>query len=209
VAFVSTRSEAPGIYQKLASGEAQEQLLLPSNEHDRLPMPSDWGANGILFEKDSDLWIRPLSGNPMPYAVIREPGRQIDGKFSPDARWIAYASRETGRWEVRVQSSSNPGVKFRISEIGGSLPRWRSDGKELFYLSADGNLMAVPIYDSVKLRRGTPTPLFQTKLNELRPGLQRYNVLPGGQRFLVATADESSEPASLVVVKNWAAELEQ
>jgi dipeptidyl aminopeptidase/acylaminoacyl peptidase len=197
------------MYLKGAGGERPEELLLQSktpgwDEH----WPTDWSSKGIVFVSgnrgESDIWILPLDGDRTPYPVVRERGDEVAAKVSPDAKWIAYTHREPGSPPaVYVRSLAPTGAKWKVSIAGGDLPRWRADGKELFYVAADGNVMAVPIEpDATTL--GTPVPkiLFQT--GRQGPGGGRvFDVSPDGQRFLLRLADDQPNTASIVVVTNW------
>jgi Tol biopolymer transport system component len=216
VVFASRRQGASGLYQKSAGGEQREELLLRSQsdvwiEH----WPVDWSSRGIVYESgrdrsDLDLWILPVDGDRKPYPVVREPGSQQDAKISRDGRWLAYTHDEPPhRPEVFVQSLLKAGTKWRISTAGGRWPQWRSDGKELFYLAADGNLIAVPIEaDAVTLRPGVPETLFRTGLS-IVGGTGYFAVSPDGQRFLIRTAEDPDEVASIIVLANWPAVLKR
>jgi Tol biopolymer transport system component len=213
--FASRRREAPGLYQKLVRGQQPEELLLRSQSHERDEYwPSDWSPKGIVYESGSDpedveLWMLPLDGARKPYPLVSESGNHHGARVSPDGRWLAYQTMfPTGSPDVVVQSLTTPGAKWRISTGGASSPRWRGDGKELFYLANDGRLIAVPIEgDSVSgLRLGTAQTLFQTAVTELSGGGSSLNVSPDGQRFLISAAD-SRRTASIVVVSNWPAML--
>jgi WD40-like Beta Propeller Repeat len=133
-----------------------------------------------------------------------------DARFSPDGRWLAYSSSESGRAELFVESLSVSGAKWRISSAGRSLPRWRRDVKELFYLAANGTLMAVPInVDHGTLLPGIPQPLLATTLNAMPRPLRSFNVTPDGRRFLIATSEPPTGSASAVIISNWLATLKQ
>jgi eukaryotic-like serine/threonine-protein kinase len=210
--FASGRKEGAGIYQKPAGGDEPEKLLLRSErrEEDAIPRPSDWSSKGIVYEqitpetRDMDLWILPRTGDRKPYPLVREPGIQSDAKFSPDAEWIAYTSDESGRPEIFVQRVSKPGVKWRISIAGGSMPRWRRDGRELFYIATDGMMMTVPVaVDGTKFQPGVPQSLFQTGLSLQSPPVRAFNVTPDGQRFLISVSEDPDITPSIVVVSNW------
>jgi Tol biopolymer transport system component len=211
VVFASQRREGPGMYLKGAGGEQPEKLLLPSktpgwDEH----WPTDWSSKGIVFasgkRRDTDIWILPLDGDRTAYPVVREPGEDSGAEVSPDARWLAYTHRDTA-WSppaVFVRSLSATAVKFRVSIGGGQSPRWRADGKELFYLAADGNLMAVPIEpDATTLVHDVPKILFQTGHIKGAAGARIFGVSPGGQRFLFRLKNDQPATASIVVVTNW------
>ena len=110
--------------------------------------PWDWSSKGIVYDtggQAADLWFLPLAGDGKPYALVEDPSQQGAGRFSPDERWFAYQSNEFGRFEIFVKSFPPAAAKWQVSTEGGSQPRWRRDGKELFYLAADGRLMTVPI----------------------------------------------------------------
>jgi eukaryotic-like serine/threonine-protein kinase len=170
VAFNAFRDGGFGIYQKAANGAGKEQVLVGPT-HD-LKFPNHWSRDGrfLLYthqdaKTNTDLWILPLrgdgvpSGEPMPFANTEFSEGQ--GQFSPDTRWIAYASHESGRVEVYVQPFPTPpggGSKTQVSRDGGNQPRWRGDGKELFYLSPGGKLMAVDVTEGPIFKAGSCAP---------------------------------------------------
>jgi dipeptidyl aminopeptidase/acylaminoacyl peptidase len=172
----------------------------------------DWSPDGklILYKQfdpitgATDLWVVPTEGDRMPMPVAQTPSAERDGQFSPDGKWIAYESDESGAPEIYVQAFPGPGAKVRVSTNGGTQVRWRRDGKELFYIAPDESLMAVPIV-SVGGAPGVRTPmtLFQTHIAPTRSiSRQQYVVAPDGQRFLIATTDEPpASPITLII--NW------
>ncbi len=131
--------------------------------------PSDWSADGryVLytfsgtFPRTSDIWALPLVGDRKPFPVIQTEFTESLGAFSPDGRWIAYTTDETGQPNVYVQPFLRAGGKYRISPNGGRNPHWRADGKELFYLDADGAMTAVPIDATEYLRRDCQRRFFR------------------------------------------------
>lgn len=142
-------------------------------------------------------------------AFSRQESDEQWGRFSPDGKWVAYQSNETGRDEIWVRGFSpgnlKAGGKWLVSVGGGADPRWRADGKELFYLAPDRSLMAVPVKSGKTFERGSPQTLFRTQaLLNAEPS---YAVTPDGQRFLVRTTRDQA--ASATVVLNWMAELKQ
>lgn len=148
-----------------------------------------------------------MSGEPKPFPAVRTDADEQDAQLSPDGRWIAYASNETGRMEVYVQAFPGPGAKTAISTAGGTQPRWRGDAQELFYIAADRSLTSVPIRtspDGRVLEAGAKTPLFPSRTPMAEPfsGIQ-YSVSPDGQRFLVNALIEDSPAPPLGVILNW------
>jgi hypothetical protein len=175
--------------------------------------PTDWSSDGrfILYvinprPPQRDIWALPLDGAQIAFPVVETEFNETNAQFSPDGRWIAYQSNESGRDEIYVQPFRRVGRKVRVSGNGGVQVRWRQDGTELFYLAADNRLMAVPIRldprgENVEV--GTPEPLFLTRLaGTPRNGSARhYMVSRDGQRFLMDTLTELSIP--ITVVLNW------
>jgi serine/threonine protein kinase/dipeptidyl aminopeptidase/acylaminoacyl peptidase len=195
-----------------AAGGKEEQLLDWNNEQ----TADDWSGDGrfLLFEnfdpKSVDLWILPMTGERKPFPFLQTEGNQTHASFSPNGRWIAYVSDESGRAEVYVQGF--PGVasgKFQISTAGGDTPLWRRDGKELFYLATDGNLMAVEVKTETEFESSLPQTLFKTEIRQLGFTTWRSNYCPSadGQRFLVNQVVGSSQP--LRITTNWRADLPQ
>ena len=152
-----------------------------------------------------DIWMFPFDGDRKPYPVIQEPANQSDGQLSPDGQWVAYTNRSQrgSSGDVRVYSLST-GVKRRVSTtLGGAQPRWRADGKELFYRAGDGTLMAVSWkVDATHVQPGIPEPLFQAR------GMN-FGVSSDGRRFLITTVDDPDSVSSLVVLSNWRAALKR
>jgi eukaryotic-like serine/threonine-protein kinase len=131
------------------SGVGQDELLLQS---DAPISPGSWSADGkfLLYHRydpksDVDVWVLPLEGDRKPFPFLQTPFRENEGRFSPDGRWIAYRSNESGRPEVYVQTFPAGGGKWQVSTSGGLLPQWRGDGREVFYTSTDRKLMAVDV----------------------------------------------------------------
>ena len=209
IVFTSDRTGVLNLYEtSVSSGSAQtESLLLETPEHKN---PSDWSADGrfILYSVQSpttgnDLWALPLFGDRRPTPVAHSGASELRGRFSPDGRWVAYDSNESGRSEVYVQSFPDLARPMQISTGGGSSPVWRGDGRELFFRSLDDQLMSVPIASNGRhFEAGPPSPLFP-----LPPGPHReattmwYAASRDGQRFLVNTFVEGASP--ITVLLNW------
>jgi DNA-binding winged helix-turn-helix (wHTH) protein/Tol biopolymer transport system component len=207
LAFYSQGPEAPGIYQKMVTGERLEELLVASKPGEGM-LPSDWIADGLVYDvQDNGIWLQPVARSAAATLVTGERLSVPDARFSPNAQYVAFTIDQSGKSEVIVQNISTH-VTWGISHGGGSQPRWRRDGKELFFLGADGNLMAVPVDSDAKaLRAGVPQPLFQTGLNTMPDALRSFGVTPNGQRFLVSVTEDPGTGSSLVVVSNWQAAL--
>jgi hypothetical protein len=123
--------------------------------------------------------------------------------FSPDGKWVAYRSNETGHDEVFVQNFPWTGAKYQVSLTGGDEPRWRRDGRELFFLAPDGRLMSVEVEQNPALRFGPPKPLFQTRLMELPGPSRRYGVTADGQRFLMSAPAKTGGLSPIVITTDW------
>jgi serine/threonine protein kinase len=205
IAFVAARNGQRVLARKAANGAGAEEILLTLPASTVL---SDWSRDGrflIYFSTNAkgieDIWSLPLSGDrkPVPYQVSAF--STVEPKLSPDGRWLAYQSSESGRPEVYVQSFPTPAGKFQISTAGAYSPRWSRDGKEIFYLSIDRKMMAVDVKAGAAFEPGTPKALFQTRALRFSP----YDVSPNGRRFLIASYPEESAGAPLTVVLNWMA----
>jgi len=211
------------LYRKDVGTSANEELLYKSGATVGL-RPFGWSPDGnhLLYSVNDpktryDLWVLPNpAGNsaerkPAPY--LQTPFDETQGQFSPDGRWIAYTSDASGvgQYQIYVQSFPRGAGEFQISTgAGGTQPRWRRDGKELFYIGADGKLMAVEVKTAPRFEAGVPRPLFDTRM--VYAGLRNvfffYDVAPDGKRFLINTAFNAAEgPAAepITVVLNWRA----
>jgi hypothetical protein len=156
--------------------------------------------------QNTDLWVLPLKGDRTAFAFLSTKFNERKGKFSPDGRWIAYQSNQSGREEIYVRPFPGPGGQWQVSSEGGIWPRWRRDGKELYYIAPDAKLMAVPITNQGDtLDPGTPAPLFQTRIvgGGSDPGLSaEYDVAPNG-RFLINTVPEEAATSPITILQNW------
>jgi Tol biopolymer transport system component len=212
IVFSSNRTGPSILYQKPAGGTGNEEPLLQSGTDN---VPTDWSVDGrfLLYENGhpktgSDLWVLPLWGEAKPFALLQTPFNEQQGQFSPDGQWVAYSSDKAGQREVYVRSFPDSGFELPISTGGGADPRWRRDGKELFYLAEDRKLMSVQIRNTAhRLEASVPRPLFETRVRSVIDQRNHYCVTADGQRFLFATPTAESTVAPLTVVLNWAAEL--
>ncbi len=219
IVFRSHRSGSGDLYQKLASGAGVEEPLLAS---DHTKTAYSWSADGrfLLYsvldlKGDADLWVVPMAGDRTPSVFLKTPFREAYGAFSPDSRWVAYQSNESGRPEVYVRPFFPPGAagtaagaagaQWQVSTAGGAFPAWRPDGKELYYLNPAGVMMAAPITVSgATLEPGAPVVLFPTRIVgggvDGQQGRQ-YDVAPDG-RFLINTELDSAA-APITLIQNW------
>jgi len=224
VAFSSTRvrgGTTNSVFWKDAGNVGNEDLVLDTGANERL---DDWSPDGKLLlidrtEGRDDLWIVPVApeapgGQRTPVPYLTQPGfAEARGQFFPiapsDGRyWIVYTSNESGQNEIYLESYPRGAPKVQISTNGGTEPRWRRDGKELFYISPDQKLMAVAVTIGSELTFATPKELFQTRLSTsgtLAYRMLRYDVTRDGTRFLINTESDSPETSSnpITVLLNW------
>jgi eukaryotic-like serine/threonine-protein kinase len=225
VVFESVRpgqSRGGGLFEKPATGAGDKTAVRDAGEDAR---PQAWSPDGrfllyaILDPKTgADLWGLQVGGDRKPFPVVQTPVDEGAGQFSPDGQWIAYESNETGRLEIYVRPFPAPGGTWKVSTAGGSRPRWRRDGKELFYVASDGRLMAVPIAlaaDPKTLQPGPPVPLFQTRFASgagisFATGMSKpqYAVAPDGRFLMNVPVDEATVPP-ITVALNWDAALKK
>jgi Tol biopolymer transport system component len=211
VLFASPRDGLPpNLFKRDTTSGAEEKRLMRSGIDS---IATDWSHDGRLvvymaneLGTNWNIWAMPLAGDQIPQPVLRTRFNEMDGRVSPDGRWIAYVSDESGNWEVYAQRFLSPGGKWQISSSGGNQPEWSHDGRELFYVAVDQRLMAVPVHVGASLDPGTPKELF--RLHAVADFLgNTYDLAEDDQRFLVNTpvAEEDSQP--LTVVINWTAAL--
>lgn len=220
IAFASNRTGNLDLYVKAASGAGVEEVLVASPQ---VETPTHWSADGrfLLYysidrQGNRDLWVLPLEGKRTPWVFLKSPFDERNGTFSPDGRWVAYASNESGRSEIYVrpfagaaasgESASRVGGQWQVSTDGGTYPRWRADGKELFYLNPAGAMMAAEIaITGATLAPGAPVVLFPTRIygggaDTVGVGRQ-YDVTRDG-RFLINTV-LAEAVAPITLIQNW------
>ena len=196
------------IYSRAANDTTSEQLVLRRSE---LIYPSDISANGqvLLINRSSggplDLWYLSLGEDRTPHPFVETPFSERDGQFSPDGKWVAYQSNDSGREEIYLRPFPGPGDRLPVSVGGGQQVRWAPSGGELFYLAADQQLKSVPLRFSPQgtIVIGEPVALFRVESERALPSRQQYMVASDGQRFLVNARTDGVDPPSLTVILNW------
>jgi eukaryotic-like serine/threonine-protein kinase len=202
------------LYIKSANGDGQETVLL------KLGTPTgwatDWSRDGrfILYQipaamTGQDLWIAPRGDgqkdvDEKPYPYLQGQFDEQNGAFSPDGRWVAYSSNESGVDEVYVQSFPASGGRWQVSTGGGITPRWKGDGSELFYIAADRNLMAVPVRAAgASFEPGTPSRLFTVPPIQGIVNRDEYAISADGTRVLLSVPAGDTAASLVTVVLNW------
>jgi dipeptidyl aminopeptidase/acylaminoacyl peptidase len=198
------------LFEKSFEAQGEEKLLLKSDE---TKIASDWSRDGryIAFasrgkETGWDIWVLPMFGDSKPIPFLKTPFVELNAIFSPDGRFLAYQSNESGRPEIYVQSFPGPGGKWQISTSGGREPHWRADGKELYYRGSDEKVMGVEIQTKDDLVVGVPQPIFQGRF-DMANARNRFLPAADGRRFLVVAPLGRESITPTTVVMNWFADL--
>ena len=210
IAFAANRNGTFGLYEKRADGTSQEDTLFAPKFH---AGPTDWSRDGNLIALlamptgNADIWTYDVHHGQDPHGVVGSDFAEMNGMFSPDGRWLAYPSVETGRPEIYVRAFPGPGGKWQVSTGGGDEAQWRDDGQELFYRGDSGTvMMAVPISTTPTFRAGTAVRLFDATLARGDLARNRYEVTGDGQQFLLNLPLDSNQGDAFNVVLNWAVE---
>jgi eukaryotic-like serine/threonine-protein kinase len=211
IAYTSIRNGQFGFYQKTVNGSGNEEVLL--EEDGTVKYLNDWSPDGksVAFQQApqgiNEIWILPLTGERKPTPFLQFKFSSANSTFSPNGKWLAYCSTESGDQKVYVVPFPGPGGKWQVSPGGGCYPRWRRDGKELFYLSADNKIMAAEVNASgSSFTIGTVNPLFETRVYRSMSG--GFDVTADGQRFIIC--HEPGQPnVAITLVENWDAELKK
>jgi Tol biopolymer transport system component len=211
LAYTATLPNGAGILTaSIDAPDAGDRAAHAVSVDAKIPVQFADDGRTLLYYTFSDrgqnlAWLTLPDGTSSSAAMGRSTGSQMQGRLSPDGRWLAYAGDESGRWEVYVQSFPQPTSRLAISTNGGSEPYWRGDGRELYYVAADRSLMAVDIAPGPRLRVGRPHVLFRPRVvGEPATYRSHYVASPDGQRFLI---DVLRDPAldSVSVLLNWTA----
>lgn len=207
IVFLSSRTTPGDLYEKDTTGGKERVVFSADNRKE----PTDWSPDGrfIVFQhqakagaKKMDLWIYSLDERKA-VPLLGSEFNEVDGRFSPDGKWIAYVSDESKRYEVYVQPFPSSGSKWQISVTGGFQPRWSGDGKELFYLSLDRRMMSVEVQTSPSFQAGNPKPLFEVRIPNISFG--QYDVSSDGERFLMNLPAGDQQMTPITLVTNWSA----
>jgi Tol biopolymer transport system component len=209
VVFSSDRGGANDLYMKTTNGSEAAELVF-SRSGPQVATDSSSDGKWLVVEDNSretgrDLWVVSLDGKIQARPIARTRFHEWGGRLSPDGRWMAFVTDESGTSEVYVMPFSGVGDKKRISTTGGISPRWRRDGKELFYVSPDsGSVMAVAVVPTPTFTLALPVRLFDVQsAGARRPREIGYDVSPDGHAFLFTTPSEQPLPGGIAVVLNW------
>jgi len=218
IVFASARGDRTDLFQKAASGAGEERPLFESDER---KSPTSWSSDGryLLFtslnaKTKGDVWVLPLDGRGKPSPILRTAFNEGHAAFSPDGRWLAYISDESGKNEAYVRrfalspsgESSRDEGRSLVSTNGAETVRWRRDGRELFYERPDGTIMSVVVATSSSFQANPPHALFAT--NGI-VGARYWEPTADGQRFLVGVLGGRTTPTPFTVVLNWTEELKR
>ena len=205
VVFTSARTGIISLFRHASSGTGQDELLVKQNFGASAPDVSRDGRF-LAYSGSGDVWVLPLAGGG-PAAFLQTPFSEGDPAFSPDGRWIAYNSNESGPAQIYVQSFPKGGGKYLISQTGGTEPRWRGDGRELFFLAPDGTMMAAGIDAAKGFQATVPEPLFRTGITSTRDN-HPYVVSKDGARFLIPVLERAAA-TPITVTLNWPAAVQK
>lgn len=216
IAYCSNPNGRINIYRKATAGSVTPELIVDSEEP---KYPDDWSPDGMYLAYESasskskyDLWYVSLSGDRKPVPFLQTQFNETHSRFSPDGKWVAYTSDETGRGEIYLRKFPPSGDgKWQVSTEGGDQAQWRRDGKELTYISADKKLTAVPIQFGDQPDLGVPTALFSTHVipNTLVDNRNQYVATADASRFLFTERVDSTNASPIQIILNWRYSLEQ
>ena len=213
VVWRSNRKGRYDLYQKVSSGAGNDEILLESEENKDA---TSWSSDGAFIvytnttvkgNTQNDIWTLPMSGERKPVPFLQTGANETSAQFSPNGQWVAYVSDESGTNQVYIAPFPNPVGKWQVSRSGGTEPRWRGDGKEIFFLSPENKLMAAAVNASgSNLQIGNAETLFE--IHPANPPGYHYDVTKNGKRFLVDSIKEGNfQPLALII--NWTADLKR
>jgi serine/threonine protein kinase len=212
IVFTSASTGILDLYEKPASGSGEPRPIVPSPGD---KFPTDWTRDGryLIYHTFGpstwDIWVAPTDGG-KPFPMFATKFTEAQGQVSPDGNWIAYASDESGRFEIYVTQFPQKRGRWQISTAGGSQPWWRGDGKELFYLGPEQTLMSVAVRAGEAFEASVPTALFKANFPAVVPAFwANYVPTADGQRFLVCELVPEAAATPISVVLNWTAALKK
>jgi hypothetical protein len=211
ILFASIRGGRGGLYEQNTISGAERPLPSPAptvlwQALEAWTAAADYVTFSAMDRKTrADVWAMPLSGERRPVPILRNSWNEGQSQIAPDGRLLAYASDETGMFQVYVQTFPEGNAKWQLSTAGGYDPRWSRDGRELFYIAADRSLMAVDVTTGARFGHGSPRKLFETRLRGLwQDTRNHYDVTPDGRRFLLLAPDADPHAIPYTITVNWA-----
>lgn len=200
VAFASRRNNKWGLYVKPADGTGTEELL---TESEATKMPMSWSPDGKLLVygvvgRAADVWTVPVAGEKKPFPILDSSFSELYPQVSPDGKWLAYQSNETGRTEIYIRPFPEGPGKWQVSTDGGTFPRWRGDSKEIYFVVAPSMMAAEIRVAGSSIQAGVPQTLFginNPNLGGAHPFYHRFAVSTDGQRFLMSQLGGASRIA--------------
>jgi Tol biopolymer transport system component len=208
-------AEGASMYERVADGSAPErQVLPPEKGFARSPRTYTLNGHFLAYVQSStggapwDLWVLPLMGGGKPFTYVASQFDEWGASVSPDGRWMAYSTTETGVSQIVVQPFPDPAAgKWQVSMNGGAYPRWRRDGRELYYVAANGDLVSVSVTPGATFSVGASTVLFKTNFGFTGQPLTGapYDVRADGERFLLAVSPDDPNATPIRTVVNWPA----
>ena len=212
ILFASSRNQKFDLFVKNTDGSQEEKLLDFDSAGKADRYPYDWSRDGnyILYTRGTELWVATWP-ELKARSFLVTPGMIKKAQFSADGKWVAYASNESGKFEIYVTSFPGAQGKWQVSTAGGTQPRWRGDTKELFYMAPDGKIMSVPVTAGATFDANAPTALFQAHAREFFATSEQvsYDVSKDGQRFLINTQVKNADTQPMSVIVNWDADLKK
>jgi Tol biopolymer transport system component len=207
IAYMRIGATGSELRRTRVDGSGGDQLIAasPSSRTDDARIPLDWSSDGryIICSLEGDLWALPLAEPSALLQLTRTAAFERTARLSRDGRWLAYTSVEGAETAVWVQDFPAGERKSKISADSVHGPSWRADGKELYYMTHDGSLIAVPVTAGSTFAHGTPVTLFKTNPGPIALSVHPYAATPDGQRFLVA--ETGGPPEAITVMLNWTA----
>jgi Tol biopolymer transport system component len=213
IVFASAARGLLDLWEKPSAGTGEPQLRVSTAEE---KFPTDWSRDGRFVVYHTfrgkgawDIWVAPMDGG-KPFLFLATRFTEVQGRISPDGRWMAYSSDESGRYEIYVTDFPEKRGRWQLSTNGGLQPSWRGDGKEVFYVTPDQALMSVALRGGETFEAAPPVALFKTNFPPWVPAYWRYYCpTRDGQRFVVTALVPEASASPINVVLNWTASLKK